>query len=69
MKTMSNEVMISSIAPRNDNLNRKGMNVNKISHLIDNNFNIKNDKHLNAGGLHLNEGGPYILGCNLVDAI
>ena len=30
MKTTTNEVMISSIAPRNDNLNPKGINVNKI---------------------------------------
>ena len=55
MKTTCNEVMISSIVPRNDDLNPKGMNINKILislcdfHLIDNNFNIKNDKHLNAG--------------------
>ena len=78
MKTTTNEVMISSIAPRNDNLNPKGINVNKILvslcksnnfHFIDNNFNIKKDKHLNTGGLHLNEAGTYLLGCNLVGAI
>ena len=69
MKTTTNEVMISSIAPRNDNLNPKGINVNKILvslcksinfHFIDNNFNIKKDKHLNTGGLHLNEAGTFI---------
>ena len=49
MKTTSNEVMISSVVPRNDNLNQKGTSVNKILislcdsknfHFIDN-FNIK----------------------------
>lgn len=78
MKTTKNEIMISGIVPRNDKLNTKGMEVNDFLcslcsiynfYFIDNHKNIKRDKHLNSSGLHLNIGGTYTLGNNLVNAI
>ena len=79
MKTKKNEVMISSIVTRQDNadLNKKGSEVNK--HLISlcsvYNFNfidkscISQERHLNAGGLHLNLKGTYALANNLLNSI
>ena len=62
LKTEKNDVMVSSIAPRRNKLNQKGINVNNLLfslflehniHLIDNS-NIETDIHLNNSGLHLN---------------
>ena len=77
LKTENNNIMLSSITPRNGKLNEKGTEVN--SHLkflcsihnftfIDNS-NIIKSYHLNKGGLHLNYKGTNVLGSNLVDAI
>ena len=77
LKTENNNIMLSSITPRNDKLNEKGAEVN--SHLkslcsihnftfIDNS-NIIKSYHLNKCGLHLNYKGTNVLGSNMVDAI
>ena len=77
LKTEINDIMLSSIIPRNDKLNEKGAEVNNILkslcsthnfHIIDNS-NISKLNHLNKSGLHLNYKGTYVLGSNLVDAI
>ena len=77
LKNENNDVMVSSIAPRHDKLNQKGIKVNNLLlslclehniHLIDNS-NIKTDFHLNNSGLHLNFKGTYVLGGNFVNAI
>ena len=60
-----------------NNLNTKGMSVNKIlssfctekNLLYIDNSNIRTDKHLNNGGLHLNFEGIYVLRGNFVNAI
>ena len=77
LKTQTNEVMISGIVPRRDNLQEKGKMVNSLLlsacaandfHYIDNS-NVDIYAHLNRGGLHLNFKGTYRLGSNFVDAI
>ena len=77
LKTEINNIMLSSIIPRNDKLNEKGAEVNNILkslcsthnfHFIDNS-NISKLNHLNKSVLHLNYKGMYVLGSNLVDAI
>ena len=77
LKTTNNEVMISSILPRRDNLNNKGKEVNNFLsvwcrqnkyHFIEH-TNIDANKHMNYNGLHLNYQGTNILGCNLEAAI
>ena len=63
-----NEVMISGIAPRRDNLNAKGMSVNKIlssfctekNLLYIDNSNIRTDRHLN--NIDRNFEGTYVWG-------
>ena len=65
--------MVSSIAPRRDKLNQKGINVNNLClehniHLIDNS-NVKTDFHLNNSELHLNFKGTYGLRGNFMNAI
>ena len=75
MKTEDNDVMISGILPRNDELNSKGKSVNSNLktlckdkyHFIDNS-NIA-FRHLNSSKLHLNIDGDYMLGSNFVNAI
>ena len=75
IKTEDNEVMISGIVPRNDELNSKGKSVNSLLkslckdkfHFIDNN-NIT-FRHLNSSKIHLNIDGDYMLGSNFVNAI
>ena len=76
MKTDTNEIMISGLTMRNDNLQVKGMKVNdflkiKSSQLgfgyIDNN-NLK-QIHLNPKGLHLNFKGSEALARNFINAI
>ena len=77
LKSEKNDVMISCIAPRRDNLNQKAIKVNELLqslcpdhniHTIDNS-NIKTNFHLNNSGLHLNYAGTYVLGGNIVKAI
>ena len=77
LKTEENDVMVSCIAPRRDNLNQKAIKVNELLqslcsnhniHTIDNS-NIKTNFHLNNSGLHLNYAGTYVLGGNIVNAI
>ena len=76
-KTTENEIIISGIVPRSDNLNNKGQKVNL--HLerlcydnnivfIDNNF-IKPSKHLNGSGLNLNYQGTAALASNFLNYI
>ena len=73
MKTEQNEIMISGIVPRRDNLDE----VNRFlqSSCSTYNFyfiddgNINSETHLNLSGLHLNYNGTYVLGSNFVDAI
>ena len=76
MKTKTNEVMISSILPRRDNidLDNKGVEVNKLLNTLCSvynfnfvtNCNILKEDHLNKGGLHLNSSGTYALVNNLL---
>ena len=79
MKTNTNEVMISSILPRCDNiyLDNKGVEVNRLLntlcsvysfHFVEN-CNISKEDHLNKGGLLLNSEGTYDLANNLVRSI
>ena len=76
-KNEKNEIMISGIVPRNDNLNEKPKEVNTcLQTLCDsynfhfiNNANVNKDTDLNLGGLHLNYQGIYVLGGNFVEAI
>ena len=77
MKTEQNEIMISGIVPRRDNLNEKAIEVNRFLqsscstynfYFIDNG-NINRETHLNLSGLHLNHNGTYVLGSNFVGAI
>ena len=76
MKTEKNDIMISGIIPRRDNLSEKAMEVNKLLqntcgsynfYFIDN-ANVNKESDLNMGGLHLNYKGTYVLGGNLVKA-
>ena len=76
-KTEKNEIMISGIVPRRDNLNDKAKEVNihlqnlcinYNFHFIDNG-NVNKDTDLNMSGLHLNYKGTYVLGGNFVEAI
>ena len=79
MKTSTNEVMISSILPRRDNidLDNKGVEVNKLLNTLCSvynfnfvkNCNISKEDHLNKGGLHLNSNGTYVLANNLLRSI
>ena len=77
MRQPDNEVMISSITSRRDELNQKVSVVNK--HLkvlcyneyieyIDN-FNISRETHLNNSGLHLNFKGTITLSNNFIKNI
>ena len=77
VKTEKNDIMISGIIPRRDNLSEKAMEVNKLLqntcgsynfYFIDN-TNVNKESDLNMGGLHLNYKGTYVLGGNLVKAI
>ena len=77
MKTEQNEIMISGIVTRRDNLNEKAIEVNRFLqsscstynfYFIDNG-NIYWETHLNLSGLHLNHNATYVLGSNFVDAI
>ena len=77
MKTEQNEIMISGIVPRRDNLNEKAIEVNRFLqsscstynfYFIDNG-NINRETHLVMSGLHLNHNGTYVFGSNFVDAI
>ena len=76
-KNEKNEIMISGIVPRRDNLNDKAKEVNihlqnlcinYNFHFIDNG-NVNKDTDLNMSGLHLNYKGTYVLGGNCVEAI
>ena len=79
MKSVDNEIIISGILPRKDDirLNEKGLKVNESIRLMccDNGFgylnnsNIIPDKHLNGSGLHLNFRGTAVLTENLVNVI
>ena len=75
--TNKNEILVSSIVPRRDNLNGKGRQVNNILQklCVENNFayvnrgNIKPRQHCNYGGVHLNTAGSKILAENFILAL
>ena len=76
-KNEINEIMVSGIVPRRDNLNEKAKEVNTCLqelcgnynfHFI-NNDNVNKDTDLNLSGLHLNYEGTYVLCGNFVEAI
>ena len=75
--TNKNEILVSSIVPRRDNLNGKGRQVNNILQklCVENNFayvnhdNIKPRKHCNYEGVHLNTAGSKILTENFILAL
>ena len=79
IKSDGNDVMISSIVERSDNvkLNDKGKQVNillkklcaSINFIYIDNSNIHSKRHLNGSGLHLNYSGTVTLANNLLDAI
>ena len=72
-----NEILVSSIVPRRDNLNGRGRQVNNILQklCVESNFayvnhdNIKPRKHFNYGGVHLNTVGSKILAENFILAL
>ena len=79
-KNEKNEIMISGVVPRKDNLNEKAKEVNtclqNLCHSYNfhfmNNANVNKDTDLNLGGLHLNYQGTYVFwggGGNFVEAI
>lgn len=77
IKSRVTEVAISGIVPRNDRLNMKGLDVNRILKqklltfdicYIDNE-NIDPIMHLNNSGLHLNPKGTSILANNYINYI
>ena len=75
--TDKNEILVSSIVPRRDNLNGKGRQVNNILQklCVENNFaymnheSIKSLQHCNYGGLYLNTAGSKILAENFILAL
>ena len=78
IKNENNEIIVSGIIVRNDNMeyDKKGKDVNKILTTLcaGNNFGfIKNDninaRHINGSGLHLNNQGTFLFASNLIDEI
>ena len=77
LKTEINDVMVSSIIPRGDDLNAKGKEVNlnlkaeceKYNLYFIDNANILPKKHLNGSGLHLNYRGTVTLANNFLSSI
>ena len=77
VKTEENEVMVSGIVQRNDNLNSKGMQVNDFLKLLSSERNIgfidnsaiDTKKHLNSSNLHLNYSGTVALANNFLKEI
>ena len=75
--TNKNEILVSSIVPRRDNLNGKGRQVNNILQklCVENDFAyvnhdiIKPPQHCNYGGVHLNTAGSKILAENFILAL
>ena len=75
--TNKNEILVSSIVPRRDNLNGKGRQVNNILQklCVENNFaylnydNIRAREHCNYGGVHLNTSGSKILAESFILAL
>ena len=77
LKTEATDIIVSGITPRNDNLDMKGREVNKLLcrklsgqnlGYIDN-TNIDVNQHLNKSGLHLNYLGVKTLADNYLDII
>ena len=72
--TNKNEILISSIVPRRDNLTGKDRQVNNILQklFVENSFayvnhdNIKPRQHCNYGGVYLNTAGSKILAENFI---
>ena len=72
--TKKNEILVSSIVPRRDNLNGKGRPVNNILQKlsVENNFayvnhdNIKPRQDCSSGAFHLNKAGSKILAENFI---
>ena len=77
IKTEENDVMISGIAPRTDNLDKKREEVNKKLKMFCeeanlefiSNSNLSNITHLNGSGLHLNFKGTLTIAKNFTNAI
>ena len=77
MKNEKNDVMVSGIVPRNDNMNIRGQKVNELLKLICarkhlgyiDNSNIIPEKHLNGSGSNLNYRGTIELANNFLDGI
>ena len=77
IKTDENEVAISGLIPRNDELNQKTSKVNDFLKIKTSNFSlgfIENENfepniHLNNSGLHLNYKGTVTLASNFINYI
>ena len=77
IKSDENDVSISAILPRNDELNEKGMLVNDVLKVkcseynigFMNNDNFKANVHLNNSGIHLNFKGNAMLAKNILSHI
>lgn len=77
MKTDNNEIVISGLAPRGDNLQEKGIEVNDYLHNLCHSFsiefidnkNICSNKHVSDDGLHLNYKGTMQLASNILRII
>ena len=77
MKTDSNDIAISGILPRNDQLNVKGQQVNDLLQIKCSRYalvfikhsNIVKNKHLNNSGFHLNYTGTVALANNFLKII
>ena len=77
MKGANNDVMVSGLIARGDELNAKALEVNEYLedeckrhniYMIDNS-NILINKHLNGSGLHLNSRGTVQIAHNFIDSI
>ena len=77
IKKPYNDVIISGLATRNDDLNDKGLEVNDHLYYLSkdydleyiDNTNISARHHLSNGGLHLNFKGSSVLAKNFINAI
>ena len=77
IKTDENEIIVSGVVVRNDNLNDKGLQVNaslklkcvKYNVQFLEHYNISSRYHLNASGLHLNPKGTIALAQNFLRCI
>ena len=77
LKTDHNEIVISEIIARRDQLNEKAVSVNNVLRMKTTELgigyisheNINTDMHLNPKGLHLNHKGSILLSRNFINLV